>query len=208
MEKKKKMSGCAVAALIGGAVILALIALVVFVFYGFFRVKKVESAHKVEQAQLVAARDRGIATMTEDGRLYFDESDLPTFEPLEPGDAVSRDQFLISMVDSTATALARENFRKQADGAPVEWTMKLKDVGGSGVVGLVADFEIAYGIRQFGGGEMYSQLHVEAQFDEDQRTSLLKLRRGEWVTVNGTLSLGGSQPRITDAKVVEAEVSE
>lgn len=207
MEKKKKMSGCAIAALIGAAVLLGGIALVAFVLFGYLNARKTESMQKMELAQLAAERDMGIATMAEDGRLFFDEADLPEFEPLKPGDAVSRDQFLISTVDSTSTALARENFRQQADGAPVEWSMKLMDVSSAQVGSLVADFEIAYGIRRFGGTEMYSQLQVEAEFDKSQRDALLRLRRGHWVTVNGTLSLAGGKPRIVKAKVVERDAS-
>lgn len=208
MQPKKKMSGCGVAALIGSAVILGCIALVVFVFYGFFKIRKVESAEKVAMAQSAAVRDSAIASMDEDGRLLYDESDWPVFEPLQPGDAVSRDHYLISTIDKTATELARESFRQRADGAPVEWKMKLSDVRSGSGDELVAEFTISYGIRHVNGGGSYSQLKVVAVFDEDQRESLLKLRRGNWVTVNGKLSLTGNQPRIMDAKVVPGRLLE
>jgi len=206
MQKKKKVSGCGVAAIIGAAVILGVITLVVFGFYWLFSARKMEVKEKVAMAQSAAVRDSAIASMDEDGRLVYDESDWPVFEPLKPGDAVSRDQFLISTIDDTATELARESFRERADGAPVAWMMKLSDVRAATDGELVADFLISYGIRNRGGGGSYSQLKVVAIFDEDQRESLLNLRRGNWVTVNGTLSLTAKQPRILDANIVIPDV--
>ena len=206
MEKKKKMSGCGIAALIGGLLIIGVIVLAVFGFYWMFSARKMEVEEKVAMAQSAAIRDSAIASLDEDGRLLYDESDWPVFEPLKPGDAVSRDHYLISTIDTTATELARENFRERADGAPVAWTMKLEDVSSGPGAELVADFVITYGIRHRGGGGSYSQLNVTAVFGEEERESLLKLRRGNWVTVNGTLSLSGRQPRILDANIVKPDV--
>lgn len=59
------MSGCAIAALSGAAVLLGGIALVAFVFFGSLNARKTESMQKMELAQLAAERDTGIATMTE-----------------------------------------------------------------------------------------------------------------------------------------------
>lgn len=183
MEPSRK-SGCWKLA-VGGALLIVIVAgLLIFGLVRWF----------TGQDELV---------MDDRGRIRIEANDLPDFDPLQPGETITRNRYLVAMLDDTKTELARQTFRDHAHGAPTEWRMMLADVSESGV-GLTAELFVEliidYGITHRGSSKS-SRLEVDAEFDPDQRDRLLGLRRGEPVTVAGTLSLEGDQPRILGAKI-------
>ncbi|MGE9270447.1 MAG: hypothetical protein ACQKBU_06560 [Verrucomicrobiales bacterium] len=200
MEKKGKMSGCGFATLIGALLIFGAFALVVFVFYGLWSHSDSSREGHSDEALMAKDHEAGFSTV-EEGRLIFDESHWPVFPPLEEGEAVSRDRFLISMIDRSATELARETFLERADGALVEWSLKLVNLRKSGG-SLEGTFEIGYGLRR-GSARSFNQLQIEVIFAADQHDELLRLRKGDWVTIQGELSLPDrGNPVIRKARVV------
>jgi hypothetical protein len=141
--------------------------------------------------------------MDERGKIRIEAEDLPEFEPLKPGETVTRNRYLVAMLDETRTDLARQAFRERADGAPTEWRMILADISETDagpVASLFVDYEIIHTMSS-----QSSRLEVTAAFDPARRDALLELRRGEPVTVAGTLSLDGAAPRILDARIVAEE---
>jgi hypothetical protein len=210
MEKKGN-SGCRIAALIVGGIVLVF-ALVVGGLFWMLSARNAEAFEHAKQVQL--RQEEAMQTMSVSssggagpGRLQFDESDWRELVPLKEDEAVSLKQFILTIDDPRATELARETFRERADGAPVTWSMTLASVKEEGGL-LVADLDAPYAISKTTGSSgttTYGELSVQAEFDSSQRDALIKLRRGDSVTVQGRLALDGRRVRIVEAVVAELE---
>ena len=195
--EKKRISGCTIVTIIGVLMVVGAVSLLVFLISLLFDSRDEDEAGQSSSSETVAAREPVIATM-EDGCLVYDPDHWPVFEPLRKGDSISRDRFVVFGMDDDLTDLAKENFRELAEGAPVEWELMIYDLREEDG-GLAGTFMIPYEIR----GRKSGQLYVTARFGEDQRDPLLKLRKREWVTVAGTLSLNQHDFVITDARIYQ-----
>lgn len=204
---KKGNSGCRIAALIVGGIVLVF-ALVVGGLFWMLNARSIEMHGEAKRAHAEAVEVmESAAASSGSGRLEFDESDWQSLVPLEEDQAVSLKQFILTMDDPRSTELARETFRERADGAPVTWSMTLNGVKEEGGL-LVADLDVPYATRKAAGPgttTTYGELNVRAEFDPSQRDALIKLRRGDPVTVQGRLALDGRSVRIVEAEVAEVE---
>ena len=194
---EKKSSGClgGAVALIIGAIILILV--VVFGVVGlFWNVRKDAAAERAEAIAMSAE----MTELHRHGNLEIEEDEWKELKPLKAGEPVSIERYLFSMIDQTATELAKENFRTNAEGAPVQWALKLRNVREASA-GIVGEFELPYMITRSDGSGYGSTLGITATFDEGSRDALLELRRGDWVNVSGQLSLEGNGTSILEARL-------
>ncbi|WP_338685645.1 hypothetical protein [Haloferula helveola] len=194
---EKKSSGC-----VGGAValvigVIVLVLVVVFGVVGLFWNVKRDAAY--QEAEAVATMSE-MAALHGHGHLEIEEDEWKDLKPLKAGEPVSIERYLFSMIDQTATELAKENFRTNAEGAPIQWALKLRNVR-EAADGIVGEFELPYMITRSDGSGYGSTLNITATFDEGSRDALLELRRGDWVNVSGQLSLEGNGTSILEARL-------
>ena len=204
---KQGNSGCRIAALIVGGIVL-LFALVVGGLVWMLSSKRVdmEETARTAHAEEVQAMESAVGGIGA-GRLEFDESDWESLVPLKEDQAVSLKQFILTIDDPRSTELARETFRERANGASVNWMMKLNSVKEEGGL-LVADLEVPYATSKSVGSSTtttYGDLEARAEFDPSQRDALIKLRQGDPVTVQGRLALDGGRVRIVEAMVADVD---
>ena len=201
MAEEKKSNGCLKAAIIVGVLVVVGGVAMVMVPAMWFRAVKVEE-HE-ERARALEAQ-QAIADRT----VTFQRGAIPKFPPHKAGEEVKREQFVALMVDDLATELARKEFQRTADGATVRWLVETGDIFDSdGVVHghFVLPYEIVSGNSMSG-----SAVNLNCEFLPESKDALLGIRRGDWVTVEGTLSFDGREAKITEAKIVtdQAETPE
>jgi hypothetical protein len=133
--------------------------------------------------------------------LVFQEGAIPRFPFPQPGDTISREHFVAFMIDEAATELSKESFRKVANQAKVRWNLQTRNVADRGGV-LLGQFELPWEIRN-GSSINGSSAQVSAEFTDESRANLLKLRRGDWVVVAGELSFDGNSASIKNARLAD-----
>lgn len=201
MEKKTKVGCLTAAGVVAVVALLGLLAAFVGVRWAGTKAKEVIEKERLEQLEAQRAAEAELLAMQP---LTVDQSDAESFAPLEPGESVTIERFLISMGDAGATELAKQDFREKADGAPVEWRLRLVNVLESGQ-GIMAEMQLPYKVVEESDGSHTSVLQVKGLFLDDSRDELLKLRRDQWMRVGGKLSLDESGVQILDARVIGIE---
>lgn len=195
----KKASGWFIAAAV---VVVAL--LVPIAVFGLFLSRKSTAAREMIGPQAII----GNARHAQDGTVVFQEGRLPTIAPHQAGKPVSREQFMALMIDGHATALAREAFLKSANQSPVKWRLHTSDISDhSGQ--LVGNFSLPYQIRS-NNSSTNSSISIKCEFGEESRDRLLTIRCGDWVTVQGKLSLSGNSRSgvIQEARILDGSYAE
>lgn len=194
MAEEKKGNGCLKAAIIVGVLVVVGGAAMVVVPALWFRAAQQEQ--RTEEQRAMEARK-----MLTDRTVSFQRGAIPKFPPHREGEEVTREQFVALMVDDLATELARNEFQRTADGATVRWLLETREIqGGNGVIQgqFVLPYEIVSGNSMSG-----SAVSVRCEFAPASKDALLAVRRGDWVTVEGTLSFDGRDAKIMEAKIVE-----
>ena len=188
------------------AVVVILIAIgagVALIFVSVLKMRESRSSmvsEMIHQTQLHATAESGEHSMV------FTEANRPKMSVPAPGEPVTLNLFAAFMIDEYATELAKDSFRKVADKAEVSWKMRLTQItdrNGS----LRGEFDVPWQISS-GNHTSGSSFGVGVKFDEAGRDALLKLRRGDWVTVEGRLSFAGGQATIESAMVAGAALAE
>lgn len=133
--------------------------------------------------------------------IVFQEGSFPRFPPHKRGEVLSREQFAALMIDDNATALAQKALQESANGAVVNWLLNTNDITERNGT-PEGRFSLPYEIRD-GHSMRGSTISIRAEFSPEGRDSLLKVRRGDWVHVQGTLSFDGQKATITEARIVD-----
>ena len=118
---------------------------------------------------------------------------------------MSREHFVAVMADDAATDLMRKQFAEKANGMRVKWLLRVVDVAAADSNGAIkASLTMPYRITQ-GNGWSGSSVSVRAEFGPDAVDDLMKIRRGQWVTVEGELAIesNGRGARRLGGRVVE-----
>ena len=141
------------------------------------------------------------ATEIDRGAVVFQEGEFPRFPPHKRGEELSREQFAALMIDDHATDLARKALQESANDAHVSWLLYTEDLTDRNGI-LEGHFTLPYEVRS--GHSMHgSSINIRCEFANDGRDSLLKVRRGDWIVVQGKLSFDGQNSTIRDARVVD-----
>src|SRR5262245_28677527 len=112
---ENKSSGCVVAAIIGGVVLVGIVALIAtFVYRGAVAGKEIFSA-QVERHRAEATRAANEAAAVQPIELIAGK--LPDYSTYQSGQPLSREAFLAWRTDSEATTLVQDTFREKAEGA-------------------------------------------------------------------------------------------
>jgi hypothetical protein len=196
-------AGCFIVAVVIGALVLLG---GIFGFYLLAKVRVVESHEAVAISKMPEPAVAYAGSSDPQGGMVFTEAARPMLSVPAPGEPVTLKIFAAYMIDDNATELAKDSFRKVADEAEVSWRMRLRQLtnrGGS----LRGEFDVPWQIRH-GHGSSGSSFAVGVEFEEAGREALLELRRGDWVTVEGQLSLAGGSATIENAVVAGAGVAE
>ena len=139
----RKRSGCAVAAVIVLAVLVAVIVLV-----GVFSWKAARHGKREIQAHLEQLEARAEARAAEEeskvaAAVQLKDGELADYSGYRSGDPLSRELFLAWRMDQGATTLAKEVFVKNAEGAEVVWELQAGDLQPSGNQ-IAGDFYLPY----------------------------------------------------------------
>ena len=195
-QKRSSGSGCLVAIVL---VIVLGIGGVVGVFFLF--TAKVSRSH--ERAVGEATRIGMAAEVSEEGVVIFQRDSMPRFPPHKEGQALTREQFIVQSIDSNATDLMRAEFAKTANGTTVRWLLLTDDIRDQNNR-IQGSFSIPYEIHR-DHGMSGSSVSVTCSFQDASRDSLLKVRRGDWVLIQGKLSFDGSgrSARIEEAVLLD-----
>ena len=143
---------------------------------------------------MVEASDR-------EGTVVFQEGAIPRFQAHKSGEELTREHFVALMIDDHATELARKAFQETAHDTTVTWLLHTNDIS-EHKGALQGFFTLPYEIRH-GHGSRGSSVSVNCEFAEESRDSLLNVRRGDWVVVQGKLSFDGHQAAIKEARVLD-----
>lgn len=205
MEKRRK-TGCVVAASLG---VLLVLGIVVTVVIGGYRVLSREwnDASKLESlAESRAEHERRHA----DGQvLRVDPAELSNPGPLKDGEALTLERFVAAQSDKGATELARQETLASFEGAPVNWPLEVVEVSErNGTLHARLHFEWQVRIQEYEDAWRSGVGLVHAFFPEDQRSDLLRLRRGDRVQVAGILRTDPTLPPPADAHPVRDRVAE
>ena len=191
---EKKSSGCLTA-----LVVVVVIAALGFV--GLFSLFFKRVSRGREYAAEVSERVGLTVEAGSAGTVVFQEGADIHFPPHQSGEELSREQFISLMIDDHATELARKAFQRTADGAAVKWMLQTQDISESNGK-LEGRFSLPWEIRS-AHGSRGSSVNLTCEFSEEGRDSLLKVRRGDWVVVEGRLSFDGHQSAILDARIFD-----
>lgn len=187
-------SGCGRIAIVVG--VLLFVGALAMVAVPALWLRVVRKEHSLEEARMRAAE---VARM--DRAVLFPDGEIPDFPPHRRGEEVTREEFVALMIDDLATELARREFQKTADGAPVRWLLETRDIsGGDGA--LRGNFTLPYWIVS-GNRRQGSAVNLDCEFLPESRDALLRVRRGDWVVVEGRLSFDGRDAAITEARLVD-----
>lgn len=202
----RKRSGCAVAAVVGLVVLVAVIVLV-----GVFSWKAARHGKREIQAHLEQLEARAEARATEEeskvaAAVRLKEGELADYSGYRAGDPLSRELFLSWRLDHGATTLAKEVFEKNAEGAEVEWELQAGDLVSSGDR-IAGDFYLPYLKADAKSRSRQSGVEpVTCHFAEGTRDSLLGIRRGEAATLHGRFSLVNGRVVLKDARLATEDV--
>jgi hypothetical protein len=195
---KNSSSGCLTAVIV--LVVLAGVGLIGLVGLFYMRAggTREYATELAEQVAMTEAADRA-------GTIVFQEGAIPRFPPHKSGDELTREQFVALMLDEHATDLARKSFEETARDTTVNWLLHTEDIFDSNGT-LQGHFTLPYEIKH-GRGMRGSSLTVNCEFQEESKDSLLNVRRGDWVVVQGTLSFAGQQASIKEARIVDGSAA-
>ena len=140
-----------------------------------------------------------VATANSDGTIYFQNGQIPRYAPHQPGQSVSREQFVALKADPHATKLSRKTFQESANQCPVEWRLEAFEISDNNGT-LTGSFRIPYQF-QSGHSSQSNSIEIICEFTEESREGLLNIRRNDWVTVQGTLTFQNDNAIITDARI-------
>ena len=195
---KNNSVGCLIAAIV--LIVLALIGgAVSLLFWNTKRVEFEESAEvaRSERPASLFAEDGG----SEEGALVLQRDELRKLPAPTAGEEITREHVLSYFIDQDATDLSREAFREVGEGAAVSWLLQTDNISDRNGV-LHARFSLPWQLREH-NSTTSSTIHLDAEFGEESRADLIKLRRGDWVTVAGTLSFeSGNTVVIKGARLV------
>ena len=175
-----------VAVLIAAAIGVALLAFMLF--------SRARVVHNVELLEPPGVEENG------GGTVVFSHGTRPVLTLPGDGQPVTLEQYVAYLNDDRATKLARESFRQAADQARVRWLLRNRDISGRDGR-LYGEFEVPWRILHDHGSSGGS-VHMACAFVETSREDLMGLRRGDWVTVDGTLVFDGERARINEARIV------
>jgi len=206
--QEKKTAGCAIGAVI--CVGVAVVVVLVGAFFMYFLARKatvMEGQARMEQAEtmLAASEPMMMGAGDETGLVMLTAESVGKISATDFGDELSREHFVAVMADDHATDLMRKQFAEKANGLRVKWLLRVGDVAAPGSSGEIkASLSMPYRISQ-GSGWSGSSVSVRAEFGPDAVDDLMKVRRGQWVTVGGELAVesNGRGARLLGARVVE-----
>ena len=137
------------------------------------------------------------------GRASSPGPPTPFSPPSSRRQALTREQFIVHSIDSNATDLMRAEFAKTANGTTVRWLLLTDDIRDQNNR-IQGSFSIPYEIHR-DHGMSGSSISVTCSFQDASRDSLLKVRRGDWVLIQGKLSFDGSgrSARIEEAVLLD-----
>jgi hypothetical protein len=212
---KKKGAGCAIFAIV--MVVVAVVVVVAGAIMTFMFARKAHVAEfedRMEYAETMLADSRAMMAgdRDESGLVMLSEESIGKIPATDFGDELSREHFIAVVTDEHATDLMRKQFAEKANGARVKWLLKVGDVSAPSSSGQIkASLSMPYRISR-GNGWSGSSVSVRADFGPDAVDELMKVRRGQWVTLEGQLALEGNgrAARIVAARVVKrgAEMEE
>lgn len=193
---QKQSSGCLTAiivlAVVAGFGILGLVGL----FY--MRVGKVQ---KMEHA--IAAEEH--FSMVEDGEekglIVFPRNAIPHFPAHKAGEELSREQFVAFRIDDRSTALARQSFQESVQNTTVEWLLRTGDIKDENGI-MHGEFSLPYQLRDK-HSRQGSSVNITVDFSGESRDRLLSIRRGDWVVVQGKLSVDQHHAAIREARIID-----
>jgi hypothetical protein len=195
---EKKSSGCAIAAAIGVAVLLAGVALIAIFAYRGVRAGKAVVSAQIEKHRAEAARVEAEAAAVQPVELH--EGKLPDYSGYQAGQPLERELFLAWRVDDRATTLVRETFAEKVEGAEVCWALRAGDLRQEGDR-ISGSFYLPYVLRAESGPRTRSGVEsIRCEFAAIERESLLNIRRDRTVTIRGKLSLKQGETRLLDAR--------
>ena len=195
---KNNSAGCLIAAIV--VIVLALIVGAVFLLFWNTKGRELEQSVEVvqlERAAPVFMEDGG----SEEGALVLQRDEFRKLPAPAAGEEITREHVLSYFIDQDATDLSREAFREVGEGASVSWLLQTDNISDRNGI-LHARFSLPWELREHNSTSS-SAIHLDAEFGEESRADLIKLRRGDWVTVAGTLSFErGNTAVIKGARLV------
>jgi len=206
-SQEKKTAGCAIFAVIivGVAVAVVVVGAVVMMVWTR-KAAMVEGEAAMPYAEtLFGASEAAHAAGEEAGMVMLSADSIGKISATDFGDELSREQFVAVMADDQATDLMREQFEEKANGMRVKWLLRVEEVAAPDSKGAIkASLGMPYRIRT-GSGWRGSSVSVKAEFGPDAVDDLLKVRRGQWVTLQGKLAIdsNGRGARILAARVAD-----
>jgi len=189
-QKPNKGFGCATFVLVGLAVVLALIA-----GCGLLTFRAVKSGSRVAKEHLKEIRGRNEA-------VSLDEEHFPDYAAYQKGSLLDRDVFLAWKLDPRRTSIGEQAFREKAEGASVDWNLRVVDIAARGE-GVLMKCEVPFEIDMRGNMRNSSSVAVHCEFASSAKDSLLSLRKGDWTGIAGRVSLAGNE----DARILDAHLS-
>jgi hypothetical protein len=143
---------------------------------------------------------------SDDGTLVFDGGKFPRFSPDDFGDELSAEQFVAITENESSTQLVRQTFRKSANGAPVNWLLRLEELSQRNGDDVEGHFTLPYRVVQRTGTGTRSRgsaVSVVCRFSDESLNKLLTLRKGDWARVRGRISFDEHSVTIEDARMGE-----
>lgn len=194
---KDRSAGCLVAAVIA-ILVCGILAAVSFLYLARDS-QAMESDTSMESVKL---EDPMIAfeSGNEEGAVVFKREELRRFSVPKAGEEITREHVVSFFIGEGTTELARSAFREAAEGASVSWLLRTAEVFEQDGL-LKAHLQLPWQIKE-GRSTSSSAIRVDAQFVESSRADLLKLRRGDWITVQGDLAFRGDDLVLKDARLV------
>jgi hypothetical protein len=156
-----------------------------------------------------AIKDRGAeeTIVTEDGSVVFQGQEFPRFSPSDIGGELSAEHFIAIMENENSTQLTLQTFREAADGAAVNWRLRLDQLSASDGDEVEGRFTLPYRLVHRTRSSMHSrgsEISVTCRFSVQNLERLLALRKGDWVRVQGHISFDGHGVKINEARLAEA----
>ncbi len=201
-----KRTGCVVAAVIGVAVLVAVIALVVV-----FSFKAVRAGKREVQSHLEDFKAREEARAAEEQEkvvtaVSLREGELADYSVYQKEAPLSPEVFLAWRLDPGATTLAKEVFVEKVEGAEVVWKLQAGDLRIQGET-VVGSFYLHYTKSDSKDRNLQSGVEViECSFAAGSKESLLAIRRDRPAMIGGRLSLKDGQVMIQDARLATEDV--
>jgi hypothetical protein len=196
-EVQKKGAGCGWVAVVVGGGLLGCFALAALVLFWLFKSTKSSVREHVEKERLfVLERQNGNEPM----ELKPDQ--LADYAAYQAGTPLDRDVFIAWNVDPRRTTLGMESFLEKAEGAMVAWRLRVEDLTPEAET-ITGNFTIPYQLKDTVGSmttTSSSSIRIQGEFAREER-ALLAVRRGDWVEIQGRLSLKGGEPVIREARL-------